>query len=90
MNRRVTSDKTTQRALIAYGGGVDQYPALNWLPCNTRKHVEAFLQCASGVSAIECHLAHQGVRETMRTSAIAPSAISAARIAWTIRSSATK
>src|ERR1700730_9990393 len=59
-------DETTQGALIACRGGVDQDPALNWLPCNTRQHVEALLQRACRVSAIECHLAHQSVRETVR------------------------
>src|ERR1700730_11195485 len=59
-------DETTQRALISCCGGVDQDPALNWLPRTTRQHVEALLQRACRVSAIECHLAHQGVGETVR------------------------
>jgi hypothetical protein len=43
-------DETTQGALIACRGGVDQDPALNWLPCNTRQHVEALLQRACRVT----------------------------------------
>jgi hypothetical protein len=55
-------DETAQRALIACGGGVDQDSALNRLPRNTREHVDALLQCAGRVSAIDRHLAHHRIR----------------------------
>jgi TPR repeat protein len=42
-------DETAQRPLIACGRGIDQDPAVNWLPWNTREHVDALLQCAGRV-----------------------------------------
>ena len=58
-------DETAQRALIAGAGGVDQDPALNWLPWHTREHVEALFQCAGRISAIDRDLGHEGMRETV-------------------------
>lgn len=51
-------DETTQCALIACRGGVDQDPALNWLSWNTREHVKALFQCARRVTvpSIRCCL----------------------------------
>jgi len=58
-------DEAAQRALIAGRCSIDQDPAKNRLPCDTREHVDALLQRAGRVSAIDRHLAHQGMRETV-------------------------
>src|SRR5271155_5501131 len=82
------SDKPTrdlhepaQCALIACGGGVDQDPALNWLPWNRRQHVETLFQCAGRVSAIDCDLGHQGVPKTVRHHILGPLAFAEAVLA---------
>jgi hypothetical protein len=74
-------DETAQRALIACGGGVDQDPALNRPPWVALEYVDALLQSAGGISAIDRHLAHQGVRETVHHHILGPLAFAEAILA---------
>src|SRR5271168_2007226 len=71
-------DETAERALISGRRGVDQDTALNRLPGRLRKQIDALLEGARGIAAVDGDFRHQGMRETMRHDVFGPLALTKA------------
>src|SRR5271170_3125768 len=71
-------DEAAEGALVSCRRGVDQDAALNRLPRRLRKQIDALLEGARGIAAIDGDFRHQGVRETMRHDVCGPLALAKA------------